>query len=96
MSSSVRGAGGGGPSAAEKVSYNNTASGLAAENVQAAIDELETEKAKTSHASQHAAEGSDPITPESIGAAPAYTYGTEDLTAGTSPLETGKLYFVYE
>lgn len=31
-----------------------------------------------------------------IGAAPAYTYGTEDLTAGTSTLETGKLYFVYE
>ena len=28
--------------------------------------------------------------------APAYTYGTDDLTAGTSPLETGKLYFVYE
>lgn len=24
------------------------------------------------------------------------TYGTTDLTAGTSPLETGKLYFVYE
>lgn len=35
-------------------------------------------------------------TPEEIGAAPAYTYGTTDLTAGTSPLETGKLYFVYE
>lgn len=28
--------------------------------------------------------------------APAYTYGTEDMTAGTSSLETGKLYFVYE
>ena len=28
--------------------------------------------------------------------APAYTYGTTDLTAGSSPLETGKLYFVYE
>jgi hypothetical protein len=28
--------------------------------------------------------------------APAYTYGTDDLTAGTSPLETGKLHFVYE
>lgn len=28
--------------------------------------------------------------------APAYSYGTEDLTAGTSELETGKLYFVYE
>lgn len=28
--------------------------------------------------------------------APAYTYSTNDLTAGTSALETGKLYFVYE
>ena len=27
---------------------------------------------------------------------PDYTYGTTDLTAGTSTLETGKLYFVYE
>jgi hypothetical protein len=25
-----------------------------------------------------------------------YTYSTEDLTAGSDPLETGKLYFVYE
>lgn len=28
--------------------------------------------------------------------APDYTYGTTDLTDGTSALETGKLYFVYE
>lgn len=28
--------------------------------------------------------------------APAYTYSTTDLTPGTSKLETGKLYFVYE
>ena len=28
--------------------------------------------------------------------APAYTYGTADMTAGSSALETGKLYFVYE
>ena len=28
--------------------------------------------------------------------APAYTYGTADLTAGSSALETGKLHFVYE
>lgn len=28
--------------------------------------------------------------------APAYTYGTADLEAGSSALETGKLYFVYE
>lgn len=48
------------------------------------------------HASTHASGGSDPITPADIGAAPAYTYGTTDLTAGTSTLETGKLYFVYE
>ena len=51
--------------------------------------------AKT-HASQHASGGSDPITPAAIGAAPAYSYGTEDLIAGSSALETGKLYFVYE
>lgn len=25
-----------------------------------------------------------------------YTYGTEDLEAGVTPLETGKLHFVYE
>ena len=28
--------------------------------------------------------------------APAYSYGTSDLTAGTSTLTTGKLHFVYE
>ncbi len=28
--------------------------------------------------------------------APMYTYGTEDLEAGVTELETGKLYFVYE
>lgn len=27
---------------------------------------------------------------------PGYTYGTADLTPGSTPLETGKLYFVYE
>lgn len=31
-----------------------------------------------------------------LGAAPAYSYGTEDLEAGVSALETGKLHFVYE
>ena len=53
-------------------------------------------KADGTHASQHAANGSDPITPSAIGAAPAYTYGTDDMVAGESTLETGKLYFVYE
>lgn len=32
----------------------------------------------------------------SLGAAPAYSYGTTDLVAGTSPLAAGTLYFVYE
>lgn len=40
--------------------------------------------------------GTPKMTPESIGAAPAYDYGMEDLTPGESELETGKLYFVYE
>jgi hypothetical protein len=31
-----------------------------------------------------------------LGAAPEYTYGTTDLTAGITALETGKLHFVYE
>lgn len=33
---------------------------------------------------------------KTIGAAPAYSYGTEDLVAGVSELKTGTLYFVYE
>ena len=28
--------------------------------------------------------------------APAYTYGTNDLVAGTTALETGRLHFVFE
>lgn len=36
------------------------------------------------------------VTPANIGAAPAYSYGTGDLTAGSSSLATGQLYFVYE
>lgn len=33
---------------------------------------------------------------ENLGAAPAYQYSSTDLTAGTSELATGTLYFVYE
>lgn len=42
------------------------------------------------------AKEANPPTPAEIGAAPAYTYGTEDLTPGVSPLPTGTLHFVYE
>lgn len=33
---------------------------------------------------------------ENIGAAPSYTYGTTDLTAGSSSLTTGTLYYKYK
>lgn len=36
------------------------------------------------------------VTAAQVGAAPAYSYGTADMTSGTSALETGKLYFVHE
>lgn len=36
------------------------------------------------------------LTAADLGAAPAYTYSTTDLTPGTSSLETGKIYLVYE
>ncbi|MBQ8263972.1 MAG: hypothetical protein IJY96_04250 [Oscillospiraceae bacterium] len=52
--------------------------------------------APKSHAASHKTGGTDAIAPEDFGAAPAYTYGTTDLTAGTSELATGKLHFVYE
>lgn len=37
-----------------------------------------------------------PQGPTGASGATMFTYGTSDLTAGSSPLETGKLYFVYE
>lgn len=36
------------------------------------------------------------VTADKIAEGALYTYGTDDLTAGSSPLETGRLYFVYE
>lgn len=52
--------------------------------------------ASSTHAAQHKKGGSDALTAADIGAAPAYMYSTVDLTAGSSPLDEGKLYFVYE
>ena len=71
--------GSGGYGSAADIEYNNANSGMTAENVQSAIDELKIADDNLVNSK-----------------APAYTYGTEDLTAGTSPLETGKLYFRYE
>lgn len=46
----------------------------------------------------HASNKNNPhgVTASQIGAAPAYTYGTTDLTPGVSALTTGTLYIVYE
>jgi len=33
---------------------------------------------------------------EEIDSSSPFTYGTEDLVAGESALETGKVYFIYE
>ena len=72
----------GGVGDAEFVNYNNATSGLTATNVQAAIDELGAKAAEpTEHASSHAADGSDPITPEMIGAQAKLT-GTEGQMVG--------------
>lgn len=66
-----------------------------------AYDKAETDakiEAAKNEANTHANNKNNPhgVTVSQIGAAPAYTYGQTDLTAGVSPLETGKLYFVYE
>lgn len=72
--------------------------------------EMPESGAGAQHAAQHSADGSDPITPEaigaaeaihshtpeSIGAAPALTWGTDDLQAGITPLAPGAVYFVIE
>ena len=93
--------------AADGIDYDNTASGLVASNVQTAIDEMVEDlgdKANASHTHSEADLPVIPITKGGTGATTAaqalqnlgITYGTDDLTAGSSPLETGKLYFKYE
>lgn len=49
------------------------------------------------YAVEHGYDGSEEDFYANLGSASTpYSYGTEDLTAGESTLETGKLYFVYE
>lgn len=60
------------------------------------IIDFPTAMAPETHALTHASDGTDAISPASIGAAPAYLYGTTDLEEGVSQLATGQLYFVYE
>ena len=45
---------------------------------------------------EHGFEGSEEEWLNSLKGIPVYSYGTDDLTPGVSPLETGKMYFVYE
>ena len=55
---------------------------------------VDTELAKKQPTGDYATTSA--LTTGLAGKAPAYTYSTTDLEAGTSALETGKLYFVYE
>ena len=71
---------------ASQISYNNATSGMTADDVQDAIDELHTEQETQSK----------DITQLQTGKAPAYQYSTTDLKEGSSALATGTLYFVYE
>lgn len=89
----------GGVSSAADIEYDNTTSGITAENVQGALDELASKEVTVDSALS--SDSTNPVQNKVVYSAledkaPTYTYGTEDLTAGTSPLETGKLHFVYE
>lgn len=75
---------------AVNITYDNTGSGMTATNAQSAIDELASEKAEKTELDSKADKT------ELASKAPMYTYSQTDITAGTTPLETGKLYFVYE
>lgn len=72
--------------AASQISYNNATSGMTADDVQDAIDELHTGQETQN----------EDITQLQTGKAPAYQYSTTDLKEGSSALATGTLYFVYE
>lgn len=76
---------------------NNIENGIAeamkaAEDNSIAAEEIAEAKETAESAAASAAEAKETANEK----APAYAYGTADLTAGSSPLETGKLYFVYE
>jgi hypothetical protein len=70
-------------------SSDTAASATAIKNVQT---NLETTNSNVTELSRKV----DGITLNSLGGAPAYSYGTSDLTAGSSALTTGQLHFVYE
>ena len=71
-----------------------TAAGL--NNIETGIVEAKQAAQQVEQVAGNAAKEAAEAKQEANGKAPAYTYGTDDLTAGESPLETGKLYFVYE
>lgn len=75
---------------AEKSAWNGKAEGVHYHDeryyTEGEVNNLLAAKSDTSHTH----------TPASIGAAPAYTYSTTDLTAGSSALATGTMYLCYE
>ena len=80
---------------AKSVALLSGVSGVAITDEQ--IEALRGEAGKSAY--EYAKDGGYTGTEEEFSAkmaTPAYTYGTEDLEAGTTALETGRLHFVYE
>lgn len=65
---------------------------------QAGADKSGAAAAVQKNLDTHAADTENPhkVTFAQVGAAPAYTYGSTDLIAGTTALETGRMHHVYE
>lgn len=60
------------------------------------VDDLATDVQESLNKAEEASETATEAKTIAEGKAPAYSYDTTDLTAGSSALTTGKLYFVYE
>lgn len=58
------------------------------------VESLKAAQTSSSHAERK--DNPHGVTVAQIGAAPAYTYSTTDITAGSTALTTGKMYLVYE
>lgn len=86
--------------AAERSKWNGKAEGSHTHDdryyTESEMDTKLAGKSDTGHTHTPASIGAAPASHTHSEYAPAYSYGTEDLTAGTSELATGKLYFVYE
>ena len=83
---------------AKVTTAQNTANAAqsAASTAQTTADAAKTAASTAQQAASTAQNAANSAQTTAESKAPMYTYSQTDLTAGTSALETGKLYFVYE